>query len=114
MRAKINLYNEDCLQAMKAMQDKQFDLAIVDPEYGIDVANLTRTKGVAGRSKTFNQTIKHTYTPKDWDKERPSKEYFDELQRVSKNQIVWGGNYFADLLPPKKGWIFFSPCGLFK
>ena len=51
MRAKINLYNEDCLQAMKAMQDEQFDLAIVDPEYGIDVANLTRTRGVAGRSK---------------------------------------------------------------
>jgi len=107
-KAQISIYNEDCLQALKAMADKQFDLAIVDPEYGIDAANLTRTKGVAGKSKTFNQNIKHTYKPKDWDKQRPQKEYFDELQRVSKNQIVWGGNYFADLLPPKKGWIFWD------
>lgn len=104
----IKLYNADCMEVMKTFKDKQFDLAIVDPEYGIDVANLTRTKGVAGKSKTFNQNIKHTYKPKDWDKQRPQKEYFDELQRVSKNQIVWGGNYFADLLPPKKGWIFWD------
>lgn len=101
-------FNADNMEIMKQYPDKYFDLAIVDPEYGIDAANLTRTKGVAGKSKTFNQNIKHTYKPKDWDKQRPQKEYFDELQRVSKNQIVWGGNYFADLLPPKKGWIFWD------
>lgn len=104
----FSFFNADCMDIMKQYPDKYFDLAIVDPEYGIDAANLTRTKGVAGKSKTFNQNIKHTYKPKDWDKQRPQKEYFDELQRVSKNQIVWGGNYFADLLPPKKGWIFWD------
>ncbi len=102
------VYLEDCVKALKRFNDNHFDLAIVDPEYGIDAANLTRTKGVAGKSKTFNQKIKHTYTPKDWDKKRPELEYFEELQRVSKNQIIWGGNYFADLLPAKKGWIFWD------
>ena len=48
------------------------------------------------------------HVKKDWDSQRPSAEYFTELQRISKNQIVWGGNYFADLLPPKKGWIYWD------
>jgi len=89
MRAEIKLYNEDCLQAMKAMQDKQFDLAIVDPPYGLG------KRTTDGRSKRNTQTkfmedIKRT----NWDDSTPTKEYFDELKRVSKNQIVWGGNYF--------------------
>lgn len=95
MRAEINLYNEDCLQAMKAMQDNEYDLAIVDPPYGIDAVNSLNT--VTGGKK---------HTSKDWDKETPTKEYFDELFRVSKNQIIWGANYFMDKMPlPTKCWV---------
>ena len=89
MRAKINLYNEDCLQAMKAMQDKQFDLAIVDPPYGL--GKRTTDGGSKRNTQTkFMEDIRRT----NWDDSTPTKEYFNELKRVSKNQIVWGGNYF--------------------
>jgi len=103
MRAEINLYNEDCLQAMKAMQDKQFDLAIVDPPYGIDLANMNMG---AGKSKKASKIENRKWKPKDWDKNTPTKEYFDELFRVSKNQIVWGGNYFE--LPPCYGYVIWD------
>ena len=106
-KAQISIYNEDCLQALKAMADNQFDLAIVDPPYGIGLdGNTTANGGIAGRRNGF--THKQHHAKKGWDNERPSNEYFKELRRVSKNQIVWGGNYFADLLPPKKGWIFWD------
>jgi site-specific DNA-methyltransferase (adenine-specific) len=71
------VFNEDCIQVMKRYPDKFFDLAVVDPPYGIEIA--------------------------EWDKERPTDEYWNELWRVSKNQIVWGGNYFN--LPIKRQWI---------
>jgi len=90
MRAEINLYNEDCLQAMKAMQDGQFDVAIVDPPYGIGAAKQL----YKGTSNDVN--IKHK--TKNWDNAIPPKEYFVELRRVSKNQIIWGGNYFINYL----------------
>jgi site-specific DNA-methyltransferase (adenine-specific) len=88
MRAEINLYNEDCLQAMKAMQDKQFDLAIVDPPYGIE--RFKKPSGTT-RFKSSELMQKKGLT---WDK-KPTQEYWDELWRVSKNQIVWGGNNFS-------------------
>ena len=84
MKDKIKIYNEDCLQAMRLMSDKQFDLAIVDPPYGIDV-----------KTRVFDDG-------KHWDSNTPTKEYFDELKRISKNQIVWGGNYFLDYLSATK------------
>ena len=77
------IYNEDCLEAMKDMSNNQFDLAIVDPPYGI---NITKNKRLNNNSK------------KDWDKEIPTPEYFKELFRVSKEQIIWGGNYFIEYL----------------
>lgn len=105
MRAEINLYNEDCLQAMKAMQDNQFDLAIVDPPYGIGLdGDISIRK--PDRPSTWNKDDK--YTRKDWDKETPSAEYWKELFRISKNQIVWGGNYFTDNLPVSKCWVFWD------
>ena len=79
----MNIYNQDCLEAMKVMADNQFDLAIVDPPYGI---NITKNKRLNNNSK------------KDWDKEIPTPEYFKELFRVSKNQIIWGSNYFIEYL----------------
>ena len=91
----IKLFNEDCLKAMKEMEDGQFDLAICDPPYG-----LKRDGHKADKEYGWKQ---HQF--KGWDKSRPSKEYFDELRRVSKNQIIWGANYFAEYLPPSKGWI---------
>jgi site-specific DNA-methyltransferase (adenine-specific) len=106
MRSEIKLYNEDCLPAMRKMKDNEFDLAIVDPPYGIDFDGNTTVKGRGGKANTFSNTQHHD--KKGWDTQRPTEEYFAELQRVSKNQIVWGGNYFADLLPPKKGWIFWD------
>ena len=102
----IELLNTDCLLYMKQCEDKQFDWAIVDPPYGINFDGNTTVKGKGGKASTFANTQHHE--KKGWDICRPTHEYFAELQRISKNQIVWGGNYFADLLPPKKGWIFWD------
>lgn len=77
----IELLNIDCMEYMKTCKDKQFDLAIVDPEYGIKInMNMGRKRGKAKR-----------HVDKDWDNKAPSNDYFDELFRVSKNQIIWGG-----------------------
>jgi site-specific DNA-methyltransferase (adenine-specific) len=76
------VYNMDCLQGMKEYPDNYFDLAIVDPPYGIDFGNYQRT---------LKDKLGKRHKNKDWDKDTPNKEYFLELFRVSKNQIVWGG-----------------------
>ena len=96
----IELLNMDCLLYMKQCEDKQFDLAIVDPPYGIGAGS----KGFINRN-TANKNAEKFYRDNDWDKVRPTKEYFDELKRISKNQIVWGGNYFTDLLEPARCYI---------
>jgi len=92
----INLYNRDCLEAMREMADNSFDLAIVDPPYGIGAssAKFMRTGTQTGNSKA----IAGLYKSSQWDNNIPSPEYFKELMRVSKNQIIWGGNYFIDHL----------------
>ena len=83
MRANINIHNMDCMVAMKEMEDNQFDLAIVDPPYGIGVNSMNM-----GSRKTIKPT------DKKWDKKVPDDSYFKELKRVSAEQIIWGGNYF--------------------
>lgn len=90
--------NEDNMIMMSRYPDKFFDLAIVDPPYGIHEKILKG--GNTGRVKFHKM-----YENKQWDIYTPTKEYFDELFRVSKNQIIWGGNYFTDKLPPSRGWI---------
>jgi site-specific DNA-methyltransferase (adenine-specific) len=102
----IRLHNGDCLEAMREMADNEFDLAIVDPPYGIGYDGNTSVHGKGGKSSSF-QKIQH-HKKKSWDNQRPIEEYFTQIMRVSKNQIIWGGNYFADLLPPKKGWIYWD------
>ena len=92
----ITLYNADCMEIMKGFSDKQFDLAIVDPPYGIDACNMTMGSG----------TNKKWSKGKSWDNNVPNDEYFEELFRVSKNQVIWGGNYLK--LPLKRGWIFWD------
>lgn len=101
----IELLNQDCLLYMKQCEDKQFDLAIVDPPYGINMDGDINIRK-PDRKSTWNK--KDKYTRKDWDKETPSDEYWTELFRISKNQIVWGGNYFTDNLPVSKCWVFWD------
>jgi len=92
------VFNEDCVQGLKRFADNYFDLAIVDPPYGIGAENH------AGNADNgWKQWDK-----KSWDNAIPDKEYFEQLFRVSKNQIIWGGNYFANLLPNSQGWIFWD------
>ena len=90
----LKLFNSDCMEVMALYPDKYFDLAIVDPPYGIGM-NWTKDKN----SKFYKH--KSTYQ----NDSIPSKEYFQELFRVSKNQIIWGGNYYTDYLPAVNGWI---------
>lgn len=85
-------YNMDCMEAMRQMPDKCFGLAVVDPPYGIGMDG-----GCIGY-KGFN-----VFDKKDWDKETPPDEYFEQLFRVSKSQIIFGGNYFR--LPPTRCYI---------
>ena len=91
----ITLTNEDNMKLMARYPDNYFELAIVDPPYGIDLANMNMGIGkTAKASKAKNRKWK----AKNWDNAVPTKEYFNELFRVCKNQIIWGGNYFD--LPP--------------
>ena len=94
---KIYIENCDNMDLMARYPDNYFDLAIVDPPYGIKRLN----SGGMPKSSGFKK-----WERKDWDNDIPSLEYFNELFRVSKNQIIWGGNYFTDFLKPSQGWIF--------
>jgi len=105
----LSLFHADCMEIMKQYPDKYFDLAIVDPPYGIKaVQRMYKGREGYTNPKEKYKVSKASHTMKEWDNERPSIDYFIELQRVSKNQIVWGGNYFADLLPVSRGWIFWD------
>jgi|SRR5690242_19161468 len=98
----IELLNINCMEYMKTVPDKHFDLAIVDPPYGIGV-NMN-----AGRKK---DTRSKKRTVKKWDNEAPSAEYFKELRRVSKNQIIWGANHMIEqIVINSPGWIFWDKC----
>ena len=88
---KIEITNEDNMELMARYPDKYFDLAIVDPPYGIDLANMNMG---LGKSKKASKVKNRKWSKKDWDNEVPTKDYFNELFRVSVNQIIWGGNYF--------------------
>jgi len=88
--------NEDNMALMARYPDKYFELAIVDPPYGIGASEMTMG---SGKNKKYKKG-------KNWDTETPSKDCFKELFRVSKNQIIWGGNYFP--LPLTKSWIFWD------
>ena len=97
----IELHNNDCLEAMKQMDDNQFDLAIVDPPYGIGIDKaMNANKGRHG-FKVYKTT--------DWDNAVPGQNYFDELKRVSRNQIIWGANYMmSKIKTDSQGWIVWN------
>lgn len=90
---KITCIFGDCMDYMVSLPDKAYNLAIVDPPYGIGASKMAMGEG------------KKHWDKSDWDKEIPTVEYFKELLRVSNNQIIWGGNYFTDHLPASRGWI---------
>jgi len=87
----MNITNEDNMELMARYPDNHFDLAIVDPPYGIGISS---------------NPVRQQHQKKDWDSAIPTKEYFNELFRVSKNQIIWGGNYFD--LPPSRGFFIWD------
>jgi len=93
----IRMFNADCMDAMAAMPDKQYDLAIVDPPYGI---------GEDGASNHSRGTLTAAtiYTAKTWDAATPQNDYFEQLARVSTNRIIWGGNHMGNM-PPSPCWI---------
>lgn len=100
---KNKVYNMDCLEYMKQVPDDYFDLVLTDPPYGI---NMSKSTNIENKKKGFSGG--ENFKAKEWDKNRPSKEYFDEILRISKNQIIFGGNYFIDYLYPSRGWIYWS------
>ena len=98
----LDLRCMDCTDLMREMPDKHFDLAIVDPPYGI---------GRSGQTETFTKNPKHKrkhFEDKKWDSSVPDGIYFRELFRVSCNQIIWGANYFTEQLRASMGWIFWD------
>lgn len=93
--------NCDCMEALRKMPDKCVDLSICDPPYGgVTQGGYMKNQmggGIARNRNNYNLSL--------WNCDRPLKEYFDQLRRVSKNQIIWGGNYYASLLPDSQCWI---------
>ena len=92
-RATINIYNRDCMELMEGKPKDHWQLSIVDPPYGINAGKMTMGSG------------NHIFKKGDWDNAIPNREYFNNLFSVSENQIVWGGNYFTEYLPPTPHWI---------
>ena len=99
---KITITNEDNMELMARYEDNHFDLAIVDPPYGIH-------KSLKGWGKDEDvRPFGRLYRKSDWTDELPNQKYFDELFRVSKNQIIWGGNYMTDYLSAERDWIIWD------
>ncbi len=93
------LYLGDCGVILPQLPD--FDLILTDPPYGIGESG-----GDKKRRRGYNAVVNHT--KKTWDTRRPQKKYFDLMSKRSATQIIWGGNYFADLLPPSMGWLYWD------
>ena len=92
------LYHGDCLEVMKEMDDESIDLILTDPPYGIDIAK----NGKVGGEKICKVT---DYKPQTWDNKIPGYEYFNKMKNISKNQIIFGGNYFVEYLYNSPCWI---------
>ena len=90
---KIALYNMDCMDALRQTPDKYYELCIVDPPYGIGISS---------------NPVRQQHDKKQWDNAIPKADYFSQLMRVSKNQIIWGGNYFLDYLGASQGFVIWD------
>jgi site-specific DNA-methyltransferase (adenine-specific) len=101
--SEITITNEDNMGLMARYPDNYFDLAIVDPPYGIDVNKMNLGDSNKKRKKDYKKD------GKSWDNGTPDQSYFDELIRVSKNQIIWGANYMIDKIKkPSMGWFYWD------
>ena len=99
----IELHNIDCIEYLKTLEDNAFELAIVDPPYGIDADKNAYKNGINCKKNGF-----YEYKYSEWDNNIPNSNYFTELFRVSVNQIIWGGNYMTDFLPPSMCWLIWD------
>jgi len=97
----VELLNIDCMEIMPRYSDNHFDLAIVDPPYGINISQDLHKRGISCSKNGYRR-----WDFKAWDSCPPNDKYFDELFRVSKNQIIWGGNYFD--LPPTRCYLVWN------
>ena len=102
-RSTIRMYRADCADLMKT--GKKWDLAIVDPEYGIDMG---ARKGRHSKGQDPNYFNAPKYKTGSWDKEPAGYYYFEQIKKVTKNQIVWGANHFVHHLPISRGWVFWD------
>jgi DNA modification methylase len=93
MNENIKLMQGDCLERMKDIPSKSIDICLTDPPYGIGISK---------------NPFRGKFEKKEWDSFTPGKEYFEEIIRISKNQIVWGGNYFSDKLPNSRGFFIWD------
>lgn len=101
----LTITNEDNMVLMARYPDKYFDIAIVDPPYGISKKKLTGYNTNSGAQTPMGKKYR---IGNDWDEKIPDSKYFEQLFRVSKNEIIFGGNYFAHLLPASRGWIYWD------
>ena len=106
----MTIINKDCLEYMKTLPDNYFDLIFTDPPYGIGESmkdHKSRGKNPVGfsNSKKKQLAVGSNYSYSEWDKTIPSEKYFKEMLRVSKNQIIFGGNYFIEYLNNSSCWI---------
>lgn len=90
---KIAIYNMDCMELLRQTPDKYYDLCVVDPPYGIGISS---------------NPVRQQHDKKQWDNAIPKADYFSQLMRVSKNQIIWGGNYFLDYLGASQGFVIWD------
>jgi len=106
MKNKLNkIHNCDCLDFIKEVPANYFDLVLTDPPYGIDIGKMNYTNNINGGLAKRNNYKNHN---KEWDLNIPSIEIFNEIKRVSKNQIIFGGNYFAKILEPTASWLIWD------
>jgi site-specific DNA-methyltransferase (adenine-specific) len=106
MNDLTRVFNIDCMIGMKGFPDKYFDLAVCDVPYGINHAQ--KAGEMAGQQYGKAAAPKRNYQTKYWDSSIPDANYFTELFRVSKHQILWGGNYLTEHLPPSPAWIVWN------
>lgn len=100
--SKSTVYNTDCLAAMREMPDNAFDLAVVDPPYGIGIQSMSFCKGGPRIDNRKSRAVRRDYRRTDeWDV-KPPPEYFEQLRRVSCNQIIWGGELLHRYSPAVK------------
>jgi len=96
------ILNVDCMEYMRSLPDKFFDLAVCDPPYGIDAGNVFSGEV---RKSGNGCALKSAFKNKSWDLNAPEPEYFACLKSISKNQIIWGANYMTQNIPASMGWI---------